>query len=797
MTEYEAGEEQAAPEEFDLIGAAIMAPELATAINLSPNDFYSGRMGALWSAIGSLHTAGHPVDAVRLVDEAAKLGALIPHQLVIDCVGRGMAAEAEYYAEKIRDGARRRGMKRTLLSAMQRTEMGEPLEEILGSINSGLNIASPAERVIEQAMTLQEFVGQTLPPTEWVIPGLLSKGDRLVLTGTEGAGKALALDTPIPTLSGWTTMGDLEVGDQVLAADGLPTTVVYATEVQHGRVCYRVTFSDGATVVADADHRWLTSTLKAREASAKLRKRSEDTKPRGTDQRWKMARPEVVTTEQIRDTLWARGGHCLNHAIPTAQPLDLPDADLPIDPYLLGAWLGDGASRDAQITTHTDDREILDRIRSLGYTVELVPSAGPYQWSITRREQRAQAKERVKVDVAAGMSTRAAEARHGIGRRKFTKAPILSFHGELRVAGLLHNKHIPARYLRGSIAQRVAVLQGLMDTDGTISADGRSCEFSVCNRALAEGMVELVTSLGMKPSIKESAAKLHGVEVNRRWRVTFVPTLNPFHLQRKRDRYREPRTARGQLRYITAVEPVESVPVRCIQVDNADHLYLCGKEMIPTHNTQLMREIGIAAAGGRHPFTLDAMEPRRVLYIDCENPLSIMVKTMSSMTAKLRGQGIDFGDRMWIKRFPQGIDLSKTSDRLMLHTLCRTLRPDVLMLGPVYKLCQTTGMMKDEDIARTVTMALDGLREEFGCCLILEHHSPHGQQGIDRSVRPIGSSLWLRWPEFGYGLRLVDRGDDLRHAEFIPWRGARDQRDWPRELVQGGLAWVDASLPGY
>lgn len=786
------------PAEQDLLGAAIMAPELTQAIRLPPDDFADPRGGAIWQAIGEIHRAGHQPDPVLIVDEARRYGVTVDHALVVDLVGHGFAANASVYAEQITDAANRRRLKDGMTRAAQQLTEGEPVESVLGELVARFDAQTPLEAEVARAMTLQEFVGQKLPDTEWVIPDLLAKGDRLVLTGMEGLGKALALDTPIPTPTGWTTMGDLQVGDEVLGADGLPTSVVYATGIQYGRVCYRVTFSDGATVVADADHRWLTSTLRAREATAKLRKRGA-TKPRGTDQRWKMARPEVVTTEEIRDTLHARGGHCLNHAIPTTEPLDLPESDLPIDPYALGAWLGDGSSRGAQITTHTDDWEILDRIRAAGYSVDPVPSAGPYQWSITRREQRAAAKALVAADVSSGMSLRQAEALHGIGRRRYATAPILSFSEELRTAGLLQNKHIPRQYLRASITQRVSLLQGLMDTDGTIAADGSKCEFSVCNQALADGMVELVTSLGMKPTIKESAAKFHGVEVNRRWRVTFVPTLNPFHIQRKRDRYSEPRTARGRLRYITAVEPVESVPVRCIQVDNADHLYLCGKEMIPTHNTVLMRQIGVCAAAGRHPFTLDACEPRRVLFVDCENPLGIMVKSLSSIVKPFRRQGIDFGDRMWIQRYPQGLDLASSRDRLALHALCRTFRPDLLLVGPAYKLYTGGAGAREEDLARQVTATLDGLREEFGFALVLEHHSPHGQAGFARNVRPIGSSLWLRWPEFGFGLAKPDDGEqDVRTADVVAWRGSRDQRDWPSRLVQGSVTpWVSATMPGY
>src|SRR3712207_2690601 len=110
----------------------------------------------------------------------------------------------------------------------------------------------------------------------------------VVIAARPGVGKALALDTPIATPSGWTTMGAIRVGDQVMGSDGRPTTVVAATEVMTGRPCYEVHFSDGSAIVADAQHQWLT-------------------RRRGTD--------AVRTTEEIARSVRAGTGRPLNHAV--------------------------------------------------------------------------------------------------------------------------------------------------------------------------------------------------------------------------------------------------------------------------------------------------------------------------------------------------------------------------------------------------------------------------------------------------------------------------------------------------
>lgn len=209
-----------------------------------------------------------------------------------------------------------------------------------------------------------------------------------------------------------------------------------------------------------------------------------------------------------------------------------------------------------------------------------------------------------------------------------------------------------------------------------------------------------------------------------------------------------------------------------------------------------MRQIGVTIACGLHPFNLRPIPPRRVLIVDCENPKRIMADKLATLRGVARVRGADAADRLWIKRFPQGLDLSSPNDRLALHMLCQMLSPDVLLIGPVYKLYVGGANSREEDLARLVTAELDRLREEFGFALVLEHHSPHAAPGVkQRSVRPIGSSLWLRWPEFGLGLRPAE-GTEIpdRVADVVSWRGARDERAWPRRLEagrEGEMPWVD------
>jgi recombination protein RecA len=411
--------------------------------------------------------------------------------------------------------------------------------------------------------------------------GGLPRGRVVEIYGPEGSGKALALGTPIPTPKGWTTMGELSPGEEVFAGDGSPTRVTFATPVMTGHECFRVRFSDGGEVIADADHQWVTTTLWGR-----------------TD-RWS---PAVVTTRDMGATLRARDGHALNHAIEACGPLEYPAQELLVSPYTLGAWLGDGATDAASITCV--EPEILDEIRCDGYTVHHnnpgQPDRAPrYRIArVPRKPVCLLAGPRCSPNgavVARGLCTNHYASERGSGRiGEWPVQPPVSVQTQLRELGVLGNKHIPERYLHASVAQRLALLQGLMDTDGTVSTGGSGtgrgsgtarCEFSVVNERLAKDVHELLLGLGIKVTLREGPAVLHGRVTGTRYRLGFQTDLPVFRLPRKAARLAPLRTRRAKLRYVTAVEPVTSVPVRCIQVDHPSHTYLAGYECIPTHNT--------------------------------------------------------------------------------------------------------------------------------------------------------------------------------------------------------------------
>ena len=599
------------------------------------------------------------------------------------------------------------------------------------------------------AMDLDEYLSQVMPAQQFVIHETLARGEVLMVTGFEGFGKALALDTPIPTPDGMVTMGSIREGCEVYAMDGSITRVTYKSPVFLNHDCYQVLFDDGSFVIADAEHLWLTETRASREATAREAKRG-PTRPRGTDQRHKRAHhPAEVTTEAIRRTLTVKGG--ANHSVAVCGPLEGKPVDLPLDPYTLGAWLGDGHTSAARITNV--DPDVVERIRDAGWIVTRVP--GTISWSIT-------------------------------GARRWSRRD--SFLSRLRMVGVYEDKHIPEEYLTSPVADRLALTQGLMDTDGHITPSG-ACEYVTTRARLAEGVTYLLRSLGIKVTVKRSLCKGRTGE---KFRLTFITDLPVFHLPRKAERITTRTTARQRLRYIVAVDPVPPVPVQCLAVEHESHTYLVTERMIPTHNTTLMKQLGVQIACGVHPWSGDRMPPSRVLYIDAEN------KTPDNFADFTRLRWIASHHTNMAERSPLYIiecgplDLGREEHLEWFLERVRAHAPDVLVIGPVYNLVARD--LRSEDDARVLKASIDAAQKIGGCAVIMEHHVPHGgPEG--RDLRPIGSSLLMRWPNFGFGLSPIKDSEAqfTGVAEWQPWRGGRRRnRRWPQALRMGtsGVEWM-------
>jgi len=462
---------------------------------LQSEDFYRPAHQVVFDAVIDLYARGEPVDPVTCAAELTKRnelqragGAPYLHTLISSVP---TAANAGYYAKIVRE----RAILRRLIEAGTRiVQIGYSVD---GEIDEAVDAAQAEiynvteNRSSEDYHSLSDVMPGALDEIEAIssrggamvgvptgfsdLDGLMNglhPGQLIVVAARPAMGKALELGTPLPTPTGWTTMGQVKVGDELIGADGRPTRVVAATGVLRGRPCYEVEFSDGEVIVADARHQWRTRAgchqpVRAGVAAAARRPGgpAEETGigPFGMG----VTSAAVRTTEEIARTLHRPDDGHPNHAVEVAAPFRLPRADLPVDPYVLGAWLG-GAPAE-----------------SFGLP--------------------------------------------GLDRK-------------LRELGVLADRRVPRAYLRASEEQRRALLAGLLGAGGPGS------------EGLADDARELVLSLGHRADLATSD------------------------------------------RYIVDVRPVESVPVRCVEVDNADHMYLAGRSCVPTHNSTLGLDFARAAS---------------------------------------------------------------------------------------------------------------------------------------------------------------------------------------------------------
>lgn len=372
-------------------------------------------------------------------------------------------------------------------------------------------------------------------------------------------GKALSIETPIPTRYGWKTMGDLCVGDEVFDENGELCNVVAATDIMYNHTCYEVVFSDGIKVIADENHLWETEPYRTGRPGASGLKglKKKDFSFQGSK--------IVFTTQQIKDTLYFEQGVkrdlVANHKIKNSLPAKFEKRELPINPYVLGFWLGDGSNYNSRVTIWDEDVESVEELKKF-----------------TEIKEYASCKKNNCGGYLLGNGSKTQKDRDQ------------SITAKLRKMGLLNNKHIPADYLIADKESRIELLKGLMDTDGYVSKAGQ-CEFTTIYKELSDGFISLCRSLGYKPSVSVFDSYFKGVYKGKKYRIQFWSFKeNPCcKLKRRANRLKDGYglSSRSNYRQIIAVNPIESVPVRCIQVDSTSHLFLCSEGFIPTHNSTL------------------------------------------------------------------------------------------------------------------------------------------------------------------------------------------------------------------
>ena len=567
--------------EQSVLGAMLISKDAIAEVAevLRGVDYYRPSHETIHDAVIDLFGRGEPVDMVTVANELQRSGELqraggapYLHTLAANVP---IAANAGYYAQIVREKAVLRRLVDAGTKIVQIGYAGEGnVDDIVDRAQAEVyQVAdrrssedyAPLSDIMEGVLDEIEAIGNRESGLYGVPTGFadldeltngLHAGQMIIVAARPAMGKALALDTPLPTPSGWTTMGEVRVGDELYDAQGRPTRVMAATEVLQERPCFEVVFSDGSTIVADAQHQWLTETRAARKSTWA----AENHYNRAKNQR---IHASVVTTEQIADTVRLGREARANHAVLNSAALEgsWGSEALPIPAYVLGAWLGDGHSAGNRITCETDEIPMYIEGHGLDVTHQ-----GQMLYSIKLPKATAD------------------------GR---------TFTGQLREAGVFRNKHIPPAYLRAAEPVRRELLAGLMDTDGTVVKGVGSCQFAVTSKRLADDVYELIVSLGYRCGRRTKRVRGRSEATSTCYILNFSTSDDVFRLQRKQLAHKEERpqsTVRIGRRYITEVRPVPSVPVRCVQVDNDDHLYLAGESMIPTHNSTLALDLCRAAS---------------------------------------------------------------------------------------------------------------------------------------------------------------------------------------------------------
>ena len=491
---------------------------------LRPNDFYRPAHEVVYECVLDLYGRGEPADPITVSAELERRGELLRiggapylHTLIATVP---TAANAGYYAEIVADKA----ILRRLVEAGTRIVQlgyhgadGADVDEVVDRAQAAVYEVTE-RRTAEDYAALEDLLQPTMDELEAIetrglsfgvptgfedldaVTNGLHPGQMIIIAARPGIGKALALDTPLPTPLGWTTMGEVAAGDRLIGADGGPVTVVGVSDVMLGRPCYEVELSDGFVIVADGGHQWLTSARQPGVAGA--------------------SGVAVRTTEELAATLrCGPDGSRPNHSVANCAPLRLPEPDLAVPPYVLGAWLG--AGRD-------------------GLAAVLAGSPEIAAWVC--------------------------------GDDPLGAAP-----DRLGVLGLLDDPHVPAVYLRASETARRSLLAGLLDVAGMV-VPGGGVRVTAGGERLARDVHELVVSLGYRCSVAGR-------------RVTFLAGDDVFRLHDKQLMHKrlrpDPGAASVTSRFVVGVRRVPSVAVRCVEVDAADHLYLAGRSMVPTHNSTL------------------------------------------------------------------------------------------------------------------------------------------------------------------------------------------------------------------
>lgn len=361
----------------------------------------------------------------------------------------------------------------------------------------------------------------------------------LTLSTPPGAGKALANDTPVLTREGWKNHGDLVVGDEVIGLDGeFKKVLAVHPKCQVDRL---IEFTNGEKIMCHARHEWLFY----EKNNNKLQKKE--------TQEWENYKLDIGVP--------GKRGHRYLLLLPHKEYVKGNHKELPLDPYTFGAWLGDGITKNPTIANPLCDKAIIEKI---------VRNGNPISWQTVHKTT-------------------------GVYYYGF------KFRKQLRAMNMCHSKkiypkYIPDIYLTASIDQRLELLAGLLDTDGTLQ--GRKYTFSTTNENIRDGFISLISSFGWRGCVKRTEPKISTSGIvgrNPVYTISFTPDCFIPCVVKRKQNHTNATQRRISVKSITKVKPTEG---NCITVEGG--MYLVGKTLLPTHNSTILKFL-LAYMAGKYP----------------------------------------------------------------------------------------------------------------------------------------------------------------------------------------------------
>ena len=524
---------------------------------VSESDFYRADHRLLWRAITHLIEDNKPADvltvaeALKITGELQDVGGLAYlHQLAS---GTPSAANIRRYGEIVRERAIMRKLAEvgTAIADSAYSPQGREARQLLDEAETkileiGESGGRSSESFTKMSTVLAEVMSRldelhrnpasvTGKATGFVdldeITTGLQDGDLIIVAGRPSMGKAQSLDAKIKTPTGWTEMGSLQVGDALASIDGAPS-IVTGVYPQGVREVYRITFSDGRSTEACAEHLW-----------------------RVHHREWKAAR--VLTTAKLLETLGNK--RYQNRLAVDAISGDFGHEEaLPVDPYDLGAFLGDASAGRSLTLINAEPQTLQQMENAIGESMRRNP-VGAYDWHAV-----------------------VAHSREG------EPPPTMEGLRRIGVWGIQrHDKYIPRVYRNACRAARLALLQGLLDSAGWVEKGG-SIRFCTGDYRLAQDVTELVRSLGGWCSLLDKRPAL-GQNAGPAARTAFGLTIRHpephalFRAEQKRSRL--PAKYEGEWRpVVISIVPSRTVPTQCIAVSHASRLYITD-DYVVTHNT--------------------------------------------------------------------------------------------------------------------------------------------------------------------------------------------------------------------